>query len=369
MSAPDTAAPLLVTSEPTLLDRVRELAAAVGIDVHAAVTPAAAGRRWVESVLVLLGDDVVPESLPGGRDGLVLLTRLADARAWRRAGEVGAGRVLVLPGGEEALAELLVAAGAGSARGRVVGVLGAVGGCGATTLAVALAAGRPPGGALLVDGDPVGSGIDVALGTEVEAGLRWRDLARVHGTMRPDVLASSLPALDGLPLLTWGVWGDEIDTAASEIEAGRVDLVPLEAMRSVVRAARAVADLTVVDLPRRLDVSAAQHWRLLDSAVLLVPAQVRAVVAARLALARLSAVVPDVRVVVRLPSRRGLGPDAVADVLDLPAVVTWKTVPRLASAADRGDLLHAVRSGGAGRSLRDLGDLLAGSGAGLAGVA
>ncbi len=352
--------PLLVTADRVLADSVRQLAAAVGVEVVVTDTPAAAGRRWVEAGLVLLGDDVTPQSLPAARDGVVLLTRQAAAATWQRAAEVGAGRVLALPGAEAPLAEALLAVGSVSPGGRVVGVLGSVGGCGATTLTVALASGQPPGRALVVDGDTGSGGLDLALGTELEPGLRWRDLVGVRGAMRPEVLVSSLPAIEGLRLLTWGVWDDEIDSPAVSLATQRVELLPLDAMRSVVQAARAVTDLTVVDLVRRLDTCAAQHWRLLDLAVLLVPAHVRGVLAGRMALARLAAVVPDVRVAVRLPPRGGLGLTAVEDALDQP-VVAWPSRPRLAAAAEGGDLLHAVRAAATVRDARNLSRLLPGA--------
>ena len=65
----------------------------------------------------------------------------------------------------------------------VVGVLGASGGLGASTLAVALAvrAGGRYGVAVAVDGDPARGGLDVTACLEHEAGLRWADLDRPRG--------------------------------------------------------------------------------------------------------------------------------------------------------------------------------------------
>lgn len=354
------ASPVLVTADAVLADRVRELAAAAGAAMAVVATAAAAGRLWVESPLVLVGPDVPADALPGRRDRLVLVARTADPALWQQAGVMGAAHVLVLPGGESVLADLLLTAPSrGAPSGRVVGVVGAVGGCGASTLAVAIAATQTARSALLVDADRVGAGLDLALGTEHEPGLRWGDLAGVRGALRPELLTQALPVLDGVHLLGWGAGeGSETVTETGDHGVDYDGLVPLDALRSVTAAARSTVDLTVLDLPRRLDPAAAQHWRLLDAAVLVVPAQVRAVVAGRGLLDHLTAVVPEVHVVVRSGTRGGLGVTPVGDALAWAISGRWASDPRLADAAERGDLLHASRSGPTGRLARDLVQLL-----------
>ena len=66
---------------------------------------------------------------------------------------------------------------AGRRRGAAVAVVGGCGGAGASVLAAALAvtAVRHGGRALLVDCDPLGGGLDLVLGAEHVAGLRWPD--------------------------------------------------------------------------------------------------------------------------------------------------------------------------------------------------
>jgi secretion/DNA translocation related CpaE-like protein len=265
--------------------------------------------------------------------------------------------VLLLPGGEALLADLLLSARPGTVRcGRVVGVLGALGGCGASTLSVAVAATESAGTALLVDADCFGGGIHLALGTEHESGLRWDDLEMVSGALRPDLLTQALPILDGVRVLGWGT--DETPSASGDPPGDHEGLVPVEALRSVVVAARSVVDVTVIDLPRRLDPRAAEHWRLLDAAVLVVPAQVRGVVVGRRLLDHLTAAVPDVHVVV-MAARGGLAVATVADALGCPVSGRWAPDHRLAEAAERGDLLHATRRGPTGRLARSLHELVA----------
>src|SRR2546421_294935 len=59
-----------------------------------------------------------------------------------------------------------------------IGVVGGRGGAGASTLACALAvtAARSGHRTMLIDGDPLGGGLDVLLGGERAGGLRWPDL-------------------------------------------------------------------------------------------------------------------------------------------------------------------------------------------------
>ena len=65
----------------------------------------------------------------------------------------------------------------------MVAVVGGRGGAGATTLACALAvtAARAGRRVLLVDGDPLGGGIDLVFGGEGDRGLRWPDLEAARG--------------------------------------------------------------------------------------------------------------------------------------------------------------------------------------------
>ena len=64
--------------------------------------------------------------------------------------------------------------------------------------------GRPArASTLLVDLDPLGGGLDLLLGAERLAGLRWPDLAGARGRLGGGMLRDALPRLDGLSLLSW----------------------------------------------------------------------------------------------------------------------------------------------------------------------
>ena len=109
--------------------------------------------------------------------------------------------------------------------GRVLAVAGGRGGAGASTLACALArtaARSAP--ALLVDADPLGGGLDLAMGVEAAAGLRWPHLVGAEGRTDPHELTAALPAVDGVSVLSW--------------HRGDPTELPPAAMESVLGAAR-----------------------------------------------------------------------------------------------------------------------------------
>ncbi len=331
---------LLVSADPFLVDQVLLVAASVGVHPQVVDLPSAAGVAWARSRLVLLGADVDVRTLVGTRDRVVLVGADHDPPGAPAAAAAGAERTLALPSGGEALARLLAAAvQAPEHGGTVLGVLGSRGGAGATTLAAALACGRDP--ALLVDGDPAGCGVQVALGCESAPGLRWPELEQLAGSLRPGVLAASLPLTDGIRVLSW--------QSSGERDQG---LVPLGALQAVLAAARHEFALTVLDLPRRCDTAAVLRWRLLDEVVLLVPDEVPAALAGRHLARALKSTVADVHLVVRTRRKGGLGQAAVEDAVGRAALARWGDQPDLARAADDGDLLWRVRSGACARVAR-----------------
>ena len=83
-------------------------------------------------------------------------------------------------------------------------VVGASGGLGASTLALAvgrrLAATGPP--AVVVDLDLLRGGLEVTAGIEHLPGRRWDDLRHVRGRVPPDALVSVLPGEEGCAVLS-----------------------------------------------------------------------------------------------------------------------------------------------------------------------
>ena len=322
--------PLVVTADPDVLDDLLRLAATAGAEVQVAADAGAARPAWSTAPLVLLGPDV-PEAcarlgLPR-RTGVVLVgVDLDDAGIWQRAVSVGAEHVAFLPDGERWLSDRLAdAAEGGGPAGAVVAVLGGRGGAGATTLACALAvtAARTGSSVLLVDGDPLGGGIDLVFGEEEDGGVRWRDFAATRGRVPSAVLAGALPRSHGLSVLSW--------------DRGDTRTVPAEAVESVLAAGRRSHDLVVVDLPRTVDEASRVVLSAATTVLLVVPQEVRAAAAASRVAAAVGVLCRDLRVVTRGPSPTGLAGTQVARALGLPLLGELRPERGLEAALERGD--------------------------------
>ncbi len=327
---PPTARPLVVTADDGLLDDLLRLAAAAGVEVDVATDPGSARARWPVAPLVVVGDDQVAAFTatdPGRRRDVILVgLDLDDADVWRRAVAVGADNVVFLPDSEPWLVERFADAAEGGGRdGLVVGVVGGRGGAGASVLAAALAvtAARRDLASMLIDLDPLGGGIDLVLGAEDCTGLRWPDFAETRGRLGGAALRESLPASFGLTVLSW--------------DRGDLLTVPAEAVRAVLTAAQRACDVVVLDLPRRIDPATEHALAQCTSAMLVVPAEVRAVAAAARVATGLAATARDVRTVVRGPSPSGLDAAEVADALGLPLAVEMEAEPRLDELLERGE--------------------------------
>ena len=117
-------------------------------------------------------------------------------------------------------------------------VVGASGGLGASTLALAvgrrLAATGPA--AVVVDLDLDGGGLEVTAGVEHLPGRRWDELRDVRGRVPPELLLASLPVDDGCHVLSG--------------RGGASPRPPERAVLDVLRALGASGARVVVDVPR-----------------------------------------------------------------------------------------------------------------------
>ncbi|MFF1744803.1 septum site-determining protein Ssd [Streptomyces mirabilis] len=303
--------PLIVTEDAGLLDDLLRLCAAAGArpEVHHGV-PEGRGT-WEAAPLVLVGDDAAWRVRGAARRrGVVLVGRdQDDSGVWKRAVEIGADHVLMLPDGEQWLVDRIADVAEGVGRPALtVGVIGGRGGAGASTLACALAvtSAREGRRTLLVDADPLGGGLDVLLGGEAAEGLRWPAFAASRGRVGGGALEESLPELHALRVLSWDR-GDSVT-------------IPAQAVRAVLAAARRRGGTVVVDLPRRVDEGVAEALAQLDLGLLVVPADLRAVAAAKRVASVVGMVLRDLRVAVRGPYAPGLDDREVARLLGLPLV-------------------------------------------------
>ncbi len=113
--------------------------------------------------------------------------------------------------------------------------------------------------------------------------------------------------------------------------------IPPEAMLAALDAGRRGRDVTVVDLPRRLDEAAVLALRSADRAYLVVPAELRACAAAARVAATAAPHCESLRLVVRQPGPGGLSVRDVAEALRLPVGGELRSEPRLSAALERGE--------------------------------
>lgn len=325
---PSEPGPLLVSANPVLADEIRRHAAAAGA-VPLVVSSAAAARQpWAAAPVVLAGADLVADLTalrPPRRDGVVVVVGgEIEPGAWQAAVSVGAETVLSARDDRDRLVDLFGRSTDSHTEAPMLCVTGGCGGAGTSVFAAAVArAARERGwSTVLVDADPWGGGVDLLVGGEDVAGLRWPDLAATSGRVSAASLREVLPVVDGLAVLSWS------RTEPEPVSAG--------SMRALLTAARRGHRLVVVDVPRREDEAALEALAMASSTVLVVPAEVRAVAAARVRLAMLRRATVRLAVVVRTAGGSDLDADDVAGTLELPLVAQMRPERGLAGWLDEG---------------------------------
>jgi secretion/DNA translocation related CpaE-like protein len=347
-TAPSSAV-LLATADELLLDDLLRLAAAAEVTPQVEADLLGVRRCWQTASLVVVGADLadpLARTQPVRRPGVVLVgADPDDAQVYRRAVAIGAEQVFLLPDQETALSDKFADTVDGAVRSAItLAFVGGCGGAGATTLAAAVAVTGTRRGlrTMLVDGDPLGGGIDLALGSETGRGVRWPELVGAAGRVSAAALRSALPLIDGLAVLSW----DRSDVVS----------LPPEAMRSVLGAAQRSSDLVVVDLPRRSDPAVEEALVRATSTLLVVPRDVRSCAAAARVSGQLELMANDLRVVAREPALGRLSAVDVAEYLELPLAAQLRFDPDLPGLMDKGRFDPEPR-GPLGRAAAELLDL------------
>lgn len=325
--------PVAFVSDETLLDDLLKLAAAAGCELERVPDTTAARQCWSTAPLVLLDPASVREcmaaALPSRPAVVVVTTDPEPPDLWKQAMEIGAERVITLPGAQPWLVNALADAmeGPASNAGKVLAVLGARGGAGASvfTVAVGLTALKAGDNALLVDCDPRGGGLDLVLGAEADQGYRWPDMQLSAGRIAVSALHKALPTRrHGNAHLT-------LLSGARKGEGPAPD-----AVAAVIEAGRRAGEVVICDVPRQLE---ATGWSAIDRAdltVIVAPAELRASVTAKQLITELKSRGAHPHLVVRGPNPGGLAEEEIAEAAGAPLLTSMRPEPNLAQSLERG---------------------------------
>ncbi|WP_435546199.1 septum site-determining protein Ssd [Actinopolyspora sp. H202] len=335
--------PLIVTDDPGLAEELAGVAAAAGCEPRRVATAREVGGSWHEAPVVLLDPRALEECSAVGlprRPGLILVTARAEPDFWRAAFRSGAQHAVELVSEEQRLVGLLteLTEDVPPREGSLVAVLGGCGGAGASVLAAVtgVLAARAGERCTLLDCDPMGGGLDLLLGEEHTSGVRWSELSLGAGRFTAAALREALPSRR--------LGSGEIATLSCSREDVSRGMTP-ESVCAVLDAARRAGQTVVCDLPRVQNESTLAVLRRADLTVLVVPAEIRACVAAGGVLDAVRDAVPgQLRAVVRGPSPGGLRLVDIRRALGLEVLTAMRTDRGLAALVDRFGLC-AVRLG------------------------
>lgn len=292
-------------------------------------------RNWLAAAAVILDEAAARRCARAGmprRDGVLLIGPDEPSPSmWAAAIDVGAQYVCALPGQEDDLvrhvAECAERGGLGVRSGRVIAVTAGPGGGGASVFSAALA--QCAGEALLVDLDPGGGGIDLLLGAESAAGLRWPDLRLQSGRLSWTALREVLPRQHGMSFLSG-------TRTFHDIDAGAVG--------AVLEAGRRAGATVVCDVPRQPATAAVCALQFADLAIIVSGCDVRGIAATAAVAPVIRTLNPNVGLVVRGPAPGGLRAAEVADAAAVPLLVAMRPEPMLAARLERGGLRLRRRS-------------------------
>lgn len=320
-----TQAILVAVVDPVLHPEAMHIAAATGRAIVDTTDPGDISRHFNRVSAVLVDNETARGiSNERRRDRVFLLDSDPGPPDFKLAMKIHAEQALLLPA---QTAELLEALGREDDRrmgrgraGAVIGVLGAAGGVGTSTIAATLARRRSlHNRTVLIDAVPASGGIDLLLGAEETPGARWPDLGFSRGAVQAADVLAALPAV-----------GENL-SVLSAARSGTADFFTL-GPAAVSAAVRCLADADeVVDVV--VDLRAGEMLEAVvpavDHLVLVVAAEVRVVAAAVALQLELARHQVPVSVVLRHRGWSGLDVAEVERIIGVPVIAEVGTVARL----------------------------------------
>ncbi|WJY96607.1 septum site-determining protein Ssd [Corynebacterium fournieri] len=308
---------VVAVGEPALHSEAIHIAAATGRSVIDAADDAQLTRHAAKAHAVLIDDLRAPA---------LGTTRVPNVFTVAADTATGALRedVFALPAQAadllRGIGALTLAGAPGAVDGRVIAVLGACGGAGASLLAGAVC--RTAGEATLVDAHRYSGGLDLLLGVEDVPGARWGEIDfSSSGTVSRAELRGALPATDdGIALLTF-----------PRTKVADPYQLSLDELNAVVSAA-GTEGLTVVDAPLALLPDRC------DLAVIVLRPELRAAAAAARMVAECNAAGVATALVLRRGAWASLEPGQVEETAKSAVVAQVQEVRGLTKQVDQSGL-------------------------------
>ena len=318
MTHTNTGPIVVAVADPALHSEAIHIAAATGRKVIDAADDTQLARHAPKAHALLIDDLRAPSLHPQPR-GPNVFTVVADT-----APAATREDVFALPAQAadvlRSIGALALAPAAHTARGKVVAVLGACGGSGASVLSAVLC--RVAGDATLIDAHQFSGGLDLLLGLEATPGARWGDIDfTAGGAVSRAEMRGALPATeDDTALLTF-----PRTTVADPFR-----LSP-EELNTVVHAA-GTEGLTAVDTPLALLPDRC------DLAVVVLRPELRAAAAAARIVAECNSAGVANALLLRQSSWASLEPAQVEDTAKAPVIAQVQQVRGLTKQLDQSGL-------------------------------
>ena len=318
MTHTNTGPIVVAVADPALHSEAIHIAAATGRKVIDAADDTQLARHAPKAHALLIDDLRAPSLHPQPR-GPNVFTVVADT-----APAATREDVFALPAQVadvlRSIGALALAPAAHTARGKVVAVLGACGGAGASVFSAVLC--RVAGDATLIDAHQFSGGLDLLLGLEATPGARWGDIDfTAGGAVSRAEMRGALPATeDDTALLTF-----PRTTVADPFR-----LSP-EELNAVVHAA-GTEGLTAVDTPLALLPDRC------DLAVVVLRPELRAAAAATRIVAECNAAGVANALLLRQSSWASLEPAQVEDTAKAPVIAQVQQVRGLTKQLDQSGL-------------------------------
>lgn len=324
---------LLIANDQGLITEIQKITAVTGCKLK--VTTQASPIEVNNSSTVLI--DANLDISINHHDVVLITAGKPGTEIWQRAVATGAKYVAFLPDAREWLIQNLIPKANKNAK--VIGVIGASGGIGASLLASLIATdyAKSKCSVLLTELSKTSGGLDVLWGIEDTKGLRWSDLASNKKLFFNQDFLRALPTSHGVAILS-------TDAKNLNVEFGILNKI--EQLQKCV-------DVLVIDLANPENSDFAETLEFCDELILVVGSTIRSVSAAN----QLKLIYPKLlksKLVVRNLSGTGLAALNIAKTLDLKLAGEITSDLKIVEQLEQGISPAQISTGSISKAIADI---------------